>query len=134
MANTTYVVRAKPGVRFDTIAPAGFELLAAIALLPKILKRDVWITCGTDSHHLPDPHCSGEAYDLSVLGWTADQIQKALDVFRAMGAAFYAQYEVPSLPSDPTLRKFAVVNPNCTGPHLHTQRARGTVYPSMVNA
>ena len=108
------VVHVKAGVRFDTIGPAGFVLLSAIASLPKLLGHDVIITCGTDSHSMPDPHCSGEAYDLSVTGWNASDIQTALSVFSRLGPSFYAQYEVPSVPSDDAYRLLAVVNPKAT--------------------
>lgn len=122
-------VRAKSGVRFDVIAPAGFVLLAAMQRICDVIQKDVVITCGTDSHTLPDPHCTGEAYDISVSGYSADDIQKVLGVFGFLGTRFYAQYEVSTVPSDPTLRVFAVVNPRATGPHIHSQRAKGTVYP-----
>ena len=126
------VVRVKPGVRFDIIAPAGFRILAAIDALTQKLGRDVLITCGTDSHTLPDPHCKGEAYDVGVFGWSATEIESALRHMRlALGDPFTVLYEVPVRPSDPTLRPLAYVNPKATGNHFHIQRKMNTEYPPV---
>ena len=124
------VVRVKIGVKFDTIAPAGFEILAAIADLPHLIGQDVTITCGTDSHPLPDPHCTGEAYDVGVRDWLPIHIVNAVMHLRnKLGSAFYTHYETNTTPADPTLTYLAVVSSRATGPHLHIQRAKGTIYP-----
>lgn len=124
------VVRVKSGVRFDVIGPAGFALLGVIQSLPGLLNKDITITCGTDFHTAPDPHCSGEAYDIAVTGLTADDIHKVMDRFHDMGPRFYAQLEVPQgYVVDPSLKSMAVVNAHATGPHMHAQRAKDTSYP-----
>lgn len=127
-----FVLRARPSVKFDTIKPAGFRLLAALDSLPDLLKRDVELTSGTDSHRPPDPHWSGEAYDISIKGWSADEIELALRHLRLkLGDAFTVLYEVPKPPSDPTLRSLAYINVGATGDHFHLQRKKGTVYPPL---
>lgn len=125
----TPVVRVKPGVKFDRIAPAGFVLLGTIARLPAIIKKDVWITCGTEAHPTGNPHTRGEAFDIGVTDMSADDIEDVLKEFYLLGPKFYAQYEVKTRPSDPTLAQLCVVNPEASGPHIHAQVARGQQYP-----
>ena len=127
-----HVTRCQPSVRFALIAPAGFRILAAIDSLPALLSRDIFISCGTEAHPLADPHSTGEAYDVSVMGWSGVEIETALTALRqTLGPLFYAQYEVQNSASDLTPSRLAVVNPNATGSHLHTQRRKGTIYPPV---
>ncbi|WP_460292378.1 hypothetical protein, partial [Bacillus cereus] len=60
----TAVVRLKPGVKLDGLAPAGIRILAAIDAAAQVLKRDLTVTCGTEGHPPTDPHTCGEALDL----------------------------------------------------------------------
>ena len=120
------VVRHRPGARFDVIAPAGFRILAALDQAAQDCRVDLMVTCGTDSHALPDPHVTGEAYDVSVLGLSAQQIADVkANLDAALGPLFTVLYEVPSVPSDPTLRSIAYVNVKATGPHFHVQKRKG---------
>lgn len=59
-------VRVKPGVAFDTIAPAGYVILAALRQISRELLMDLTITSGTDGAHSgpEDPHHLGCAYDV----------------------------------------------------------------------
>jgi hypothetical protein len=129
------IVTHRPSVRFDRIAPAGFKILAAIQHAAESCDWNLEITSGTDSHTLPDPHVTGEAYDLSVKGMSAqtiEDVKKALDA--SLGPLFTVLYEVPTPPSDPTLRPIAYVNAKATGAHFHIQRKRHTTYPPMTAA
>ena len=124
------VLRHRPSVRFDLIAPAGFRLLAALDQATQDCRVDLEITSGTDSHAMPDPHARGCAYDVSVNGLSAQQIADVhASLTATLGPLFTVLYEVPATPSDPTLRHIAYINPQATGPHFHPQRKRGTVYP-----
>lgn len=124
------VVRHRPGVRFDVIAPAGFRILAALDYAAQSCKVDLMITCGTDSHAMPDPHCSGEGYDISVHTLSAQQIADVKGCLtKVLGPLFTVLYETPKVPSDPTLRPIATVNVKATGPHVHIQRKKNTVFP-----
>lgn len=126
------VVRHRPSARFDVIAPAGFRILAALDRAAQICRVDLMVTCGTDSHALPDPHPLGEAFDVSVLGLSAQQIADVhAQLTRDLGPLFTVLYEVPHVPSDPTLRSIAYVNMDATGPHFHLQRKKGTVFPPV---
>ena len=126
------VVRHRPGARFDVIAPAGFRILAALDQTAQDCRVDLMVTCGTDSHAMPDPHVTGEAYDVSVLGLSAQQIADVkANLDAALGPLFTVLYEVPSVPSDPTLRPIAYVNVKATGPHFHIQRKKGTTFPPV---
>lgn len=54
------------GVQFGSIAPAGFEILRALASVSKQIGLDLTLTSATDGAHSgpQDPHHSGEAYDV----------------------------------------------------------------------
>lgn len=124
------VVRHRPGVRFDVIAPAGFRILAALDLAAQDCLTDLMITCGTDSHALPDPHPLGEAYDVSVHTLSAQHISDVkAHLEDTLGPLFTVLYEVQEVPSDPTLRSIAYVNVQATGPHFHIQRKKDTTFP-----
>lgn len=129
------VVRTKPGVKFAVITPAGFRILAAIDRLCQVLGHDVTISCGTEGHGPTDPHTEGAAYDLSVLGWTGDEIELSLHTLRGLliPAQFYIQYEVVNAASDLTPSRLAVVNPAATASHVHIQRKKNTVFPPQLN-
>ena len=126
------VLRHRPGVRFDHIAPAGFRILSALDQATDACQTDLAITSGTDSH-TAGAHPGGEAYDVSVLGLSADTIE-AVYVFlkQTLGPLFTVLYEVPTSPSDPTLRPIAYINAAATGPHFHIQKGRGTTFPPAV--
>src|SRR6267142_2289217 len=59
-------VRVKDGVKFDVIAPGGFEILSVLGYASWLLGYDIWITSGTDGEHSgpDDPHHHGRAYDV----------------------------------------------------------------------
>ena len=124
------VVRHRPSARFDQIRPAGFRILAALDQAAQDCRVDLTITSGTDSHALPDPHVTGEAYDVSVAGLSAQQISDVkASLEDCLGPLFTVLYEVGQVPSDPTLRSIAYVNVKATGPHFHIQRRKHTVFP-----
>lgn len=127
------VLRARPSVCFDIIAPAGFRILSALDQATIACHVDLVITCGSDSHPPADPHTTGEAYDVSVQALSAQNIADLhMELVTILGPLFTVLYEVPSAPSDPTLRSIAYVNREATGPHLHIQRKRGTIYPPAL--
>ena len=124
------VVRHRPGVRFALIAPAGFRILAALDQAAQDCLVDLMITSGTDSHGSLGAHPSGEAYDVSVHMLSAQQIGDVkAHLEDTLGPLFTVLYEVPQVPSDPTLRSIAYINAKATGPHLHCQRKKGTTFP-----
>lgn len=127
------VVRHRPSVRFDVIGPAGFRILSAIDRAAYDCRVDLMITSGTDSHAAPSAHITGEAFDVSVKALSAQQIADVkAHLERSLGALFTVLYEVPQVPSDPTLRPIAYVNAKATGPHFHIQRKKGTTFPPVL--
>lgn len=127
---STNVVRHRPSARFDQIRPAGFRILAALDQAAQDCRVDLMITSGTDSHQPPSAHVTGEAYDVSVHMLSAQQISDVkASLEECLGSLFTVLYEVPKVPSDPTLRSIAYVNIKATGPHFHIQRKKGTEYP-----
>ena len=121
-----HVLRHTPSARFDVIRPAGFRILTALGLVVDLCRVDLVITCGTDSHALPDPHVTGEAYDVSVKGLSAQQIADVkAELDKILGPLFTVLFETNKTPSDPTLRPIAYINQNATGPHFHIQKRKG---------
>lgn len=130
------VLRIRPGVTIQNPAPAGFRILSALDQLALMRLNDLVITSGDeggDWRSASDPHQTGEAYDVSVKGWSEDDVIVGYKYLtRLLGARFTVLYEVPpqivdSLPQ--ALKDIAYVNPKATGIHVHIQRKRGTTYP-----
>ena len=128
------VVRVKDNtVKFDTIGPAGFFILAMLWRLTGTRPpgRDVVISSGTDFHQLPDPHARGEAYDVSVEGRSPEDIREDFEDLHAWCApqGVTVLFEVPPsyVLTDET-RPIATVNPHATGAHFHLQVAIGTTW------
>lgn len=128
-------LRLKHGAGFPILAPAGFRILATLQQAVEQFRYDLTITSGSEGtwRDPTDPHRTGEAVDVSVLPLAMMEIQTLYEYLRThLGAAFTVLYEVPS----PTLARpgvpaFATVNPKATAPHLHIQRAKGTIYPPV---
>lgn len=131
--SSVYVVHAKPSVKFDKILPAGFRILGCLDRLTQLIKRDVFISCGTEAHDVGTPHQTGEAYDISVVGWSGEVIETALNYLRhELGPLFYAQFEVRDVAQDSTPSRIAVSNAAATAPHIHIQRRKATIYPPSL--
>jgi len=125
-----HVVRAKDGVRFDRIQPAGFVILAAVYAASQEIGIDLWITSGTDLHRAPDPHAEGEAYDVSCVAYPPELVLELKGhLEHTLGPCFTVLYESPYLPHDERLVNIALINHRATAPHLHVQRKKGTIYP-----
>ena len=128
------VLRARKGVTLDRddgepLPPAGFRILSVLDQITIRFGIDLEISSGTDSH-THGSHPTGDAYDVSVRGLSAQQIHDIKDELEgSLGPLFTVLYEVPTLPSDPTLRAIAYVSAAATGPHFHVQKKKGTVFP-----
>lgn len=111
-------VVVKPGVLFTTIAPGGFEILAAVTQTAKALGCTLRITSGCDGEHSgpADPHHSGNAYDVGSHEFPApEQKQRILaQVMNVLGwERFYGFLESPGTDNE----------------HFHFQVKKGTTYP-----
>ena len=127
------VLRHRPDVRFNKIAPAGFRILAALDKATKVIGFDLEITSGTDSH-TSGQHPLGQAYDVSVKGMTIPVIARLKKFLQQeLGERFTVLYEVPDLVTDADEALIAYVNPDASGKHLHLQVRKGTVYPPTTN-
>jgi hypothetical protein len=129
------VVRVKPGVQFDVIAPGGIRILAALEEGASLHNVDLEITSGTDFHALPDPHARGEAYDVSVQGLHVDDVVALWHWFvTTLGPLFTVLYECPTVPTDPKLRAISYIGVHATAPHFHLQVKNGVTYPPPAAA
>lgn len=127
------VVRVKPGCQFAILAPAGIRILCALDEAARAAAHDLTITCGTEGHAADDPHTTGEAYDVSVAGLSADQVLSLRAwLMKELGAAFTVLYESPTTPADARLAAIVYPDPHTTAPHLHVQRRNRTVYPPIA--
>lgn len=117
------MLRAEPTVQFATIAPAGFELLRALASCG----YDLTITSGTDGEHSgpADPHHLGCAYDVRSHDLDADHKSNVL-------------FLVMSQLGSPTPGSGGLVTDKFFGwleqagtadEHFHFQLRHGAVYP-----
>lgn len=118
-------IKVADGVQFAVIAPAGFEILRALAEVSKTLGLDLTITSGTDGDHSgeSDPHHLGAAYDVR----SHDLINKQ-DVLTAI----MEQLGQPSPSSGGyvTAKFFGWLEQAGTdNEHFHFQLRRGQVYP-----
>jgi hypothetical protein len=129
------IVQVKPGVRFTTIAPAGFAMLSAITRAAALCHADVMITSACDGSHSgpDDPHHRGEAYDLRTHGYPASVrdalLYHVLDLLRGAG-------EPPATPVPGILRSFAtsqffgfIEDADAENEHLHVQIRKGRAFP-----
>jgi hypothetical protein len=109
------VLRVKPGVEFQVIAPGGFRILAALDMAAQALNHDITITSGTDGQHSgpDDPHHRGEAYDVRTHDLPDKQalLNELNDLLGT--TAFYAFIEDAGTENE----------------HIHCQVTRGTVFP-----
>ena len=123
------VLRARSSVVFDRIKPAGFRLLSALDQATITLGCDLEITSGTDSHST-GRHPEGEAYDVSVLGFSPETIVKLKGTLeQLLGPAFTVLYESRVPPPHPLLVLMTTINPQATGAHIHVQPKKGTTWP-----
>lgn len=109
----TFCVRFKDGVQLKG-SPGGARILAALDWAANRIGHDITVTSGADGEHSgpEDPHHHGDAYDSR----THDLLDKqacltAIQDF--LGPRFYAFIEDEGAENE----------------HIHTQVAKGTVYP-----
>lgn len=118
-------------VRFGTIAPAGFRILAALDAVSKDWPDDLTITCGTEAHLPTNPHTLGEAYDIRCNDLPDRDTMDAL-VRAIIGRLSEDSEDVPFQASSGwAVRRFwgfveAFDTPNL---HIHIQRRKGTTFP-----
>lgn len=112
------VVRVKDGVQFTKIAPAGFTILAALSYAATTLGCDLTITSACDGEHSgpDDPHHTGEAYDIRTHGLAVDKKIVLNTIWEALGKKYFFGW---------------IENENEDNEHIHFQRAKETIYPSL---
>lgn len=112
-------VLVKEGVKFTTVAPAGYCILAALRNTAPFLMGDVMITSACEGEHSGpnDPHHLGEAYDVRSRGLSASEqaqllfsVQKFLE--RQWPGKFYGFLEAEGTNNE----------------HFHFQRRKDTIF------
>lgn len=119
-------IKVADGVQFSTIAPAGFEILRALATVSNSSGVDLTITSGTDGVHSgpSDPHHSGCAYDVRSHDLTNKQ-----DVLTAV----MQELGQPSASSGGYVTPLFfgwIENLNAPNEHIHIQLRHGKTYPA----
>ena len=110
-------IRTKEGVKFDTIAPGGFRILAALWKAAQVSSMDIVITAATDGVHSGpyDPHYRGQAYDIRTIGLAPDVVEHLQSWLQAeLGPDFTVIMET--------------AGPHTTAPHIHVQVKKDVVY------
>lgn len=120
----------KAGCDTRVLGKAGVRMLGVLDALARQFGQDITVTCANDGHKPPDPHVSGEAFDIRSHDWPEDRKQAVLhelmialsdnpvhDAPHAVSiglatAHFYGQLENHNLPAE----------------HIHVQRRNNTVY------
>lgn len=126
------VLRQGTGTTFNTIAPGGFRILAALDHAAQVIGHDLTITAGTNDH-ASGKHVTGEAFDVRVRDLTVPELVRLRQVLQSsLGPRFTVLYECPLPPSDPALLAIAFINKDASAPHLHIQILKGSVYPPTV--
>lgn len=118
-------------VRFATIRPAGFRILAALNDVAKDWPQDIYLTCGTEAHPAGNPHTLGEAYDVRCHDLPTFEAKDAL-VRAIIGRLSEDSQDVPFRSSGGwAVRRFFgfVELPGNPNEHIHLQRRRGVVFP-----
>lgn len=119
------VIRFKPGVKIDGLAPSGVRILAALDGAAQTLKRDLTVTCGREGHAVTDPHTQGAALDVRTKDLPEGTIIALVAALKkTLGTDFTVLYETPDRPLG-VLAALAFVNPAALAPHLHIQLRRG---------
>ena len=130
------VLRCHPDchVRFDSIRPAGFRILAALDRIARHWIRDLWLTSGTDGTHSgpTDPHKTGEAYD--VRSKDCASMEEKIKLVRLIVLELCEHPDEGVFVAGPTgfanVHFFAFVEAVGTGnEHIHVQRRKGLIYP-----
>jgi len=129
------VLRCHPDchVRFDSIRPAGFRILAALDRIALHWSRDLCLTSGTDGIHSGsvDPHKTGEAYDVRSNDCTnADEKQRLAHMMIVELCTSPGELVFASSGGWANDHFFAFVeDPGGPNEHIHVQRRKGQFYP-----
>lgn len=125
------IVRVKAGVRFDTIAPAGFRILGAIERAARVHEVPLVITCANEAHAPGNPHTKGEAYDIRSKTLTAQEKRGVLRSIMLDLAEDDGDPPVETSGGIATAMFFGQLeHEGRAHEHLHIQRRRGRVYGS----
>lgn len=125
-------VQLKKHAAIRTIAPAGIRILAAIDQAARYMGIVLTITSASERRGRAetDPHMTGEAFDVSVIGLTPKETR---DLWRSLtltlGTAFTVLLEAPIGMDIGELTDIVYHSKGATALHLHVQRKKGTVWP-----
>lgn len=124
----------KAGADTRVLGKAGVRILARLDELARRYSRDLTITCANDGHASPDPHVSGEAFDVRTHGLQADQ-RSAFLADLVLGLSDDPVTDRPAPVAAVTLENLAtrhffaqIENPGLENEHLHVQRRNGSSY------
>lgn len=120
----------KPGCDTRVIAKAGARILGTLDVLARHFGHDITVSCANDGHQAPDPHVTGEAFDIRTHNWTDDHKNAVLNEL-IIALADDPTTDTPKVVSIglATKRFYAQLeHPGQDAEHIHVQRRNGTVY------
>lgn len=120
----------KPGVTLgDPPTACQVRILATYDRAARLLGQSLTVTCGREGHPDADPHTKGLALDVRSVGLPDASVMRLYEFVRSeLGPAFTVLYEVPTR-STGILKDIETLNPSASGPHLHQQPVKGTIWP-----
>lgn len=111
------------------LGKAGVRILGVLDSLARTLGHDIQVTCANEGHKPPDPHVSGEAFDVRTHDWSSDHREAVLHALISALADDAADVPAPTAIGLATKRFYAQLeNPGQPTEHIHVQRRNYTVY------
>lgn len=120
----------KAGCDTRVLGKSGVRILGVLDSLARQFGHDITVTCANEGHKLPDPHVSGDAFDIRTHDWTPDHKEAVLHELMIM----LADHPVTDAPTPvsiglATSRFYAQLEHHgLVTEHIHVQRRNGTTY------
>lgn len=120
----------KPGCDTRVLGKAGVRILGVLDALARQFGHDITVTCANEGHTLPDPHVTGDAFDVRTHDLTEDRKQAVLhELLIALADHPVTDAPRPVSIGLATSRFYAQLeNPGLVTEHIHVQRRNGTTY------
>jgi hypothetical protein len=125
-----YGVVFKAGCDTRVLGKAGVRILGTLDTLARHFGHDITVTCANEDHKPPDPHPTGEAFDVRTHDWPDDHKNAVLhELIIALSDDPVKDTPKPVSIGLATMRFYAQLeNAGKDSEHIHVQRRERTVY------